>query len=731
VAARPEKVITLIVVVGVLSLIPLIPFTVPRLFTGTEANYFYVSPLTMLKDVARFFSMGVTVDFSQTGIQLLAATAVGFVLLGLYAARTWQRRLFLLAYLLAVVAGLMVGSLLFKPMYQGVRHIMVGSPAFLLLMAWGVLFAWEQSRRETAVRYVWAVVGGVGLLSAFLGPFIALNNLYNQHEIYAKDDFRALIAQMEALAGDNDVIVYNNAIHLPLHEHYQTRFDIAVTAVPSYPSLASDTAVTELLRLAETYDRIWFVTDPPADHRDDDHLAQQWLAANLVQVARNQAHARTTVVESLTFNTAPVQVEALPENGRSLDIHWPSLPALRGVALDSVALDGAQPITQAALWFDLFWDAAPSAPDVPLNFRLQDPTGKEWLNNIQPLWTGSASPWPTSGLSRQPYQLILPTGLPPGSYTLFAQPLLADSITPMGDAYPILDLETGAGAGMPVAHWPKNHHIRFDNGLQLLGWETGDIEVRPGHTLPLTLYWQADRPVAPEALSYELAVIAPDGTLERSQSDSPGANGLAEWPLGVPIRQQTGLYFRPETEPGRYQLRWQLRQGDEVVAGRPLGRPWSTGSIILGEVTVIPWPLETDLPTDVERSATTFGPINLYGYRVDASQPNQITLDLVWQAQTEPEVNFLLFVHLVDEADNIVAQVDRLPGNTLRPTNGWRQGEVITDTLTLNLPPDLPAGAYHIRVGFFDPDTGERLPAADEGAPQANDQAQITTVTMP
>ena len=44
------------------------------------------------------------------------------------------RPAFLLTWLLAVPLGLIIGSALFKPMYQGVRHIMAGSPAFLLLV---------------------------------------------------------------------------------------------------------------------------------------------------------------------------------------------------------------------------------------------------------------------------------------------------------------------------------------------------------------------------------------------------------------------------------------------------------------------------------------------------------------------------------------------------------------------------------------------------------------------
>ena len=83
------------------------------------------------------------------GLLRLALLALGLLLLGVWGAARYEkggagsssavRPLFLLVWLLAVVLGLMVGSLLFKPMYQGVRHIMAGSPAFLLLLAFGGL----------------------------------------------------------------------------------------------------------------------------------------------------------------------------------------------------------------------------------------------------------------------------------------------------------------------------------------------------------------------------------------------------------------------------------------------------------------------------------------------------------------------------------------------------------------------------------------------------------------
>ncbi|MEZ4644379.1 MAG: glycosyltransferase family 39 protein [Chloroflexota bacterium] len=200
-----KKLIIGMAVFAVLAAIPLIPFTIPRLFTGAEANYYYVSPYTMLQDVVHFFGLGMSVDFQQIGIKLLDAATLLLLIIGVIAARSWRSRLYLLTYLLAVVFGLMAGSLL-KPMYQGVRHIMVGSPAFVLLLAWGIVGL--RSRTSGIWR---GITVSLAMIALLLGSFVSLSNLFFNPD-YAKDDFRALARYIDLHAGDNDIVIYNNAI---------------------------------------------------------------------------------------------------------------------------------------------------------------------------------------------------------------------------------------------------------------------------------------------------------------------------------------------------------------------------------------------------------------------------------------------------------------------------------------------------------------------------------------
>lgn len=711
----------------VLIAIPLAPVTIPRLFTGAEANYTYVPPLIILQDVVHGFGLGVTIDFKLLSTKLLDWGALGLLILGFVAARTWLQRSFLFFYLYAVVFGLMAGSLI-KPMYQGVRHILIGSPAFLLLLAWGMLWLWQktrQARRGTAVA--WGSLAALGIIILTVGPAFSLNNLYTNPR-YAKNDFQALIAYVEQHAGENDLLLFNDAILLPLYPHYQQRSDMAATALPTYPYPANERTIDELTTLAQTYQRIWFITSPPADDRDDDKLVQNWLTNNLTTIGTHSAWGRTVEVRVIGFDTRPQTITNLPENGRSHNIQWPSLPVLHGVQLQS-----SQPATLPTLWFDLYW-AGGGQPDsdTQLRFTLRGPDDREWVIQNQRL-AGTAVPWTAAPLIRQSYYLPIPVGTPPGDYTLYLEPPVSSDGPSLGDAQPLIDVELAVAESWPIM--PDlaldTPALKFQNGPTLQGIAFPDDEVRPGHNLPFTLYWQADFPLPAADLRYEMELIAPDGSVVKTQSGQPGASWLATWPANTLIAEPTSLYFRPEVEPGRYQLRWRLSDGSSTIGGRPFWRPWSNEANILGEIEVNPWPLITTLPDNVRPIQVDFGPnIQLNGFVYEQTF-DTLDVTLYWRAKVVPDVNYFSFVHLVAADGQIVTQQAFVPVGGLRPSRSWRAGEILTDAYTFTLSPDLPAGTYTLVAGLFDPDTGERPFVSQDSQPQEHNQFILGTISLP
>lgn len=98
---------------------------------------------------------------------------------------------------------------------------------------------------------------------------------------------------------------------------------------------------------------------------------------------------------------------------------------------------------------------------------------------------------------------------------------------------------------------------------------------------------------------------------------------------------------------------------------------------------------------------------------------------LVWSADRTPTRPYKVFLHLLDGAGNVVAQRDGEPGGGARPTTSWAPGERVTDNHGVLLPPDLPPGAYTLRLGLYDAfDPGAR-PAVD-----GEDGLGVGTITI-
>ena len=85
-----------------------------------------------------------------------------------------------------------------------------------------------------------------------------------------------------------------------------------------------------------------------------------------------------------------------------------------------------------------------------------------------------------------------------------------------------------------------------------------------------------------------------------------------------------------------------------------------------------------------------------------------LTLSLYWQAIT-PAENLTRFVQLVGPAGTVYGQNDSVPDYGNYPTHLWQPGEVVSETVTIPVQADRPAGDYTLHIGLYRPDTGQRL----------------------
>ena len=75
-----------------------------------------------------------------------------------------------------------------------------------------------------------------------------------------------------------------------------------------------------------------------------------------------------------------------------------------------------------------------------------------------------------------------------------------------------------------------------------------------------------------------------------------------------------------------------------------------------------------------------------------------------------------MFVHVLDQNGQIVAQSDLQPGGGYAPTSSWPIGQPIADRHGVVLPPTLTPGTYQIVSGLYGPDGVRLTSSADQDA---------------
>lgn len=103
------------------------------------------------------------------------------------------------------------------------------------------------------------------------------------------------------------------------------------------------------------------------------------------------------------------------------------------------------------------------------------------------------------------------------------------------------------------------------------------------------------------------------------------------------------------------------------------------------------------------------GQIHLRGYTLTPEPPSPgqpLRLTLFWQALTAINTDYTVFLHLRNDANQTVAQIDFAPA---RSTSSWWVGDAPVDSKELTLPADLPPGKYRLLAGLYNPQTLERL----------------------
>lgn len=122
------------------------------------------------------------------------------------------------------------------------------------------------------------------------------------------------------------------------------------------------------------------------------------------------------------------------------------------------------------------------------------------------------------------------------------------------------------------------------------------------------------------------------------------------------------------------------------------------------------------LPPSANPIEATFGhSVELLAYELQGDltpKPGQmLPLTLYWRGVKPVDIDYTVFIHLVDQHDLIVAQRDIFHGAGLYPTSQWSGPAIFRDRYILQIPRQTPTPAQaHFVVGLYNHATGLRLP---------------------
>lgn len=759
-----------VVALVMLAAAPLIPFALRRLGTGAEKDQHFYGLDVMLRDIVRGFALGTALDFERYAL-LAGAIALGFLLLVIGGAwHLWRTRRggFWRAagWLLLPTTAFFLVTLI-QPRYQGVRHVLLQSPPFYILLAAGIvglpgtaaalarrvagpwlpvgdaLAVAAPDARAASSRVVAPWVGVVGLLA--LGAMAWADERYYADDAGRKGDLRAMARYVAEHALPSDVVALSDPVLVYAVGQHLRELPGADPALVDLPATLANGLLDDrrpadqLVPLLRRYDRLWTMRPPP--------VLADWLAQ----------HARK--VDARTFPAGfgnPVRIDAWERLLPAAPLPSPMAPlALGPLTLQGWGVAGDEPPSSpAGVWgaapiaagslarVQLVWQAnARERPDLKVALQLLDDQDRNVADGDHEPFHGQhpTSAWTFGELTLEPHDLRVPASVPPGRYRLAIRVYAPDS----GQAFPsdepavIGEVEVARAAEpVPASMLPLDGRLEAAAaGATVVGWRLArpdDGAYDAGTALPLTVWLRLTAAAsAPAAVRAEI-VDAAGHTLREATAPIDAASArpgdLRQVALAPPLPERAGWYaVRVRLLDAEGRPLW-LRRG-----ALPLRAAWLT-SVRSREPE-----RATDVPALTHPIEARVGDgLTLLGASIAGrvERGADVTVDLVWRVEATPRQALNATVQLVpiDVEDRPtgppVAQHDGQPAEGTRPTSGWRPGEVIVDRHPIAVPADLAPGRYALIAALYDPaaPAAPRPRVEQTGYPDARDYAIIQVI---
>jgi hypothetical protein len=305
------------------------------------------------------------------------------------------------------------------------------------------------------------------------------------------------------------------------------------------------------------------------------------------------------------------------------------------------------------------------------------------------------------------------------------------------------------GSGEAGAAQPQHPlDVTFGDKLRLIGYDI--VDNAKWRRTNFRFYWEVLKPLVPDT-AISMQVITPDGATadDTVQRPMPALQWYppANWQPGETIVTTSVPWYLPRawapvltvTSGGKALTARILSSSSARTADRP------AAAAIDGRAQLPAWerregPLRPyATPSDPREPASArFENENWrvalthWAAPVAVAPGAKLSVSTHWQAANPASTDYNLFVHLRDESGRTVATGDGPPYWFVPlPTSRWLGGEDgVWSTHAVDLPADLTSGRYDLVVGWYDWQTGARLPLVDGLGNPVGDEFVLGPVTV-
>jgi len=406
----------------------------------------------------------------------------------------------------------------------------------------------------------------------------------------------------------------------------------------------------------------------------------------------------------------------------------PPLPEFMPLAenfSNAITLTGYRLMTETdKILLDLRWriENTVSLADVIPYARLYDAWDSAWSQSGG--FTYPSEQWQPGDTLIIRLSVPIPAGLPPGSYTLkvgmyseqsqVSLPHLDKQGGYAGDRAPLPEtVDLPGGPVVAVEDFLALNSMSTPSrlldpnpNLALLGYRLNTTTARQSERLRLDLFWHARAPLSPDSLTIALG-SRPLLTGQPVHNTFP----FSAWASGQLLTDRYTLKIPADFPPGPAEF-------TVNIPGYGTATLTSINVERVERVFTLPQ-LETPVEYDFNHQ------IALRGYSLKPDSTTALTL--FWQSLAETDLDYTVFVHVLNASGQIVAQTDAPPRGGSYPTSLWVPGEFIADDYSFTLAP----GIYSIEIGLYLPENGERLPVFEAAGTPVRNVITLPTFQAP